>query len=154
MTDQEFQDFICRTGDELDAKQDLLSKSFGLGQFSKFWFDQPSGKLQFKNDTGGVEVEAVVTPIGSFSRKDATWQWAWANKSILEPLRFKAEKLKELTALTEIESFKLPALNSNEEMAWEMAAMAVHVLGSVGCYKMPAGELEVFVGIDSIKRIP
>ena len=89
-----------------------------------------------------VRVEAEVTPIGSFSNKSSTWQWGWANKSLVESLRLKAEKLKDLAELTGIQSFKLPGRKANKAMAWEMTAMAVHVLGSLGCYRMPAGQTE------------
>jgi hypothetical protein len=86
-----------------------MTKAYGLGHFKDFWFDQPSGKLQFKDANGVVRVEAEVTPIGSFSKKSSAWQWGWANKSLVESLRLKAEKLKDLADLTGIESFKLPA---------------------------------------------
>jgi hypothetical protein len=153
MNDDEFQAFITRTGDELGQKQESLKATYGLGHYKDFWFDQPTGVLQFKDGSGKAQVEATVTPIGSFSSKSNTWQWAWANKSIVERLRLKAEKLKELSTLTGIKTFGLPACNADEAMAWEMTAMAVSLLGSLGCYRIPARDLQVFVAIDSIRRL-
>ncbi len=152
MTDDEFDAFVETANQELDQKQDALMKKFRLGQWEDFWFDQTKGCLQFKDSKGRVQVEATVTPIGSFSEESGTWQWGWANQSLVEPLRRKSEKLKGLFDRTGIEVFRMKTVKMDEAMAWQTAAMSVSHLGALGCYQIPTGKLRVFVAIDSIKR--
>jgi hypothetical protein len=151
MTDEDFDDFVEHATDELERKQDFLTASHGLGQYESLWFDGMTGTLQFKDADAHVRVEASVTPIGSFSEKSGTWQWAWANRSVVESLRQKSEKLKELHDITGMDVFMTPTFEADEKTAWEIAAMAVSHLACMGCYRIPTEHLYVFLGIDSIE---
>jgi hypothetical protein len=153
MTDKQFDAFVAQAVRALEQKQDLLTDTYGLGKYEEFWFDQSTGVLQFKDATGCVQSEATVTPIGSYSQKSRTWQWAWANDSLAEMLRKKAEELKLLYDLTGFEVFQTSVFKADEQMAWELAAMAVHQLGSLGCYRIPTGRLHVFLSIDQVTKI-
>src|ERR1700722_2257822 len=150
MTDEEFAEFLDRAQDELEQKQALLMESDGFGQHKDFWFDQLTGKLQLKDANGEVKVEADVILIGSFSPSAGTWKWAWSNASIVDALRKKSERFKELEAITGMEFFAVPAFEADEQMAWDAVAMCVSHVGAMGCYRMPARQLEVFAAIDSV----
>ena len=148
MTDEQFDAFVEQAVAALEKKQDGLTKDYGLGKHKSFWFDQTSSLLQFKGDAGNSEVEVVVTPIGSFSTKSNTWQWAWANQSFVEPLRIKAEDLKQLGELTGFDIFQKPTFKADEQMAWELAAMSVHQLNALGCYRAPTDNAFLFLAIE------
>jgi hypothetical protein len=150
MTDEEFEEFLDRAQDELEQKQALLMESDGFGQHKDFWFDQLTGMLQLKGANGDVKVEADVTLIGSFSPSAGTWRWAWSNESIVDALRKKSERFKELEAITGMEFFAVPAFEADEQMAWDVVAICVSHLGATGCYRMPSKGLEVFAAIDSV----
>ena len=69
---------------------------------------------------------------------------------MIGPLREKAESLKGLFDLTGMNIFQMPTFEADEEMAWELAAMSVRYLESLGCYRMPMDHLMVFVAIETI----
>lgn len=150
MTDDEFDTFVEQAVEQLQRKQDQLTESNRLGTYPDFWFQQETGTLQFKESDGTVALEATIIPIGSFSTRSMTWQWSWANQSVIGPLREKAESLKGLFDLTGINIFQTPTFEADEEMAWELAAMSVRYLESLGCYRMPMDHLMVFVAIETI----
>jgi hypothetical protein len=155
MNDDEFDAFAQEANDELDSKQTSLEKKFQLGKWAAFFYDTPSGLLQFKDKSEKVRVEAQTSPIGSFSSKSDTWQWAWANKSTPPDVRKQAEELKKLFKLTGMDVFKMPTVEVDESMAWELVAMCVKHLQSLGCYAMSAGSdgnLQVFVAIREIRK--
>ena len=52
-----------------------------------------------------------------------------------------------------MEVFRLESFDADENMAWELAAMAVAQLGAVGCYRGSAAHLWVFLAIVSV-RVP
>ncbi|WP_297571708.1 DUF6882 domain-containing protein [uncultured Deefgea sp.] len=138
MTDDEFYAFIDASFAELEQKQAMLSASYSLGSgLGRWWFDQANGKLQFFDAADQLEVEVEVIEIGSYSAKNNTWKWAWSNAAGLPALRERSAKIKELATLTGNALFDFDYVFEigDEAMAWELTAMAVHLLGALGCYK-------------------
>lgn len=156
MTDEEFDQFVQQAYEEWEQKQDALTKSHRLGKWDEFAYDVPSGLLQFKDGAGKVKVEADTIPLGSFSTKSSTWQWAWANQSYPPPVRKKAQKLKELYKRTGMDVFKMETIEIEDAMAWQLVAMCVDHFKALGSYAMPAGpagRITVFVSIQEIRTI-
>ena len=153
MTDEELDAFISRCVENLQVKNEHLRTAYGLGTFKRWFFSQQTGLLQFSDERGHVKMEAVYTYIGSFSTKSNTWQWGWANVSILEPLREKSAKLKELSQITGAPVFETPGFAGDEAMAWELSAMAVEHLGALGCYRAPSDHLYIFMAIVSLQPV-
>lgn len=150
MTDDEFDSFVQSCGDELEAKQAALENQFGLGRHARWAYDGNTGLLTFADDQGVTAVEAETTQLGSYSVNSKTWRWAWANLSVPQSERMKSAKLKALYKRTGMDVFKNEGFNADEQMAWEVAAMGVHELGALGCYRGPAKHLYVFFAIDRI----
>lgn len=140
MTDEEFDAFLAKVYDELESKQAELNSTYGLGEMKRWWFEQQGAKLQFFDDNDRLAAEADVVGIGSFSPKSSTWKWAWSNSTLLPELREKALPLKQLEGYTGFDLFGNEGTFSvaGETMAWELAAMAVHQLGALGCYRAAA----------------
>jgi len=140
MTDTEFDHFVETARSELEVKQDQLIAEFGLGDADSWFFDQATEKLQFFDDQQRLLVEADIIDVGSYSPKSNSWKWAWGNESVLPALRNKAEKLKELEAITGIKLFGEPHAFEvdDEDTAWDFTAMAARHLGARGCYRAPA----------------
>jgi len=157
MNDAEFQEFLDAATAELQEKQEKLSTDYGLDDVDTWWFDQATEKLQFFDPQKRMVVEAEVINAGSYSPKSVTWKWAWSNESVLPALRKKAEKLKELAAITGAEIFGEPLAFKidDENMAWELAAMSAKHLGALGCYRAPTEGQgpEVFLLIMKIRKI-
>ena len=150
MTDDEFDTFVQTCGDELETKQATLEGQYGLGRHSRWAYDGNTGLLTFANEQSETTVEAEATQLGSYSFNTNTWRWAWANSAVPESERMKSAKLKSLYERTGMDVFKNEGFNADEQMAWEVAAMGVHELGALGCYRGPAKHLYVFFAIDRI----
>jgi hypothetical protein len=157
MTDDEFQIFVETANAELRKKQTILADEYGLGCAGRWWFEQATGNLQFFDSADNLSVETDVIDIGSYSPKSNSWKWAWGNNSVLPWLRQRAEKLKELEAITGIDLFGQE--NSfeveDESMAWELTAMSVKYLRAAGCYRCPSSKPDgptTFLAIMSIQR--
>jgi hypothetical protein len=150
--------FVQEATDELDGKQKLLEKKYRLGKWAEFAYDAKTGELQFKDKAATVQVRADTVQLGSYSAKDGIWQWTWANKSMPAGVRKKSEELKKLFKLTGMDVFKMPKIEVDESMVWQLAAMCVSHLDAKGCYHMSAGsdgQLHVFValiGVESVKE--
>lgn len=152
MTDDEFETFVQDAVKELKDKQDALTADYGLGGHASFWFDQPSGTLEFRDETGRSRLKAQVIPLGSHSPRTSTWVWAWSNESILPELRSRAEPLKELGAKTGMASLSQPRLNVSDDMPWELAAFGVQHLRALGAYRAPGKTSDLYLAIMSLRR--
>jgi len=158
MTDEEFDAFLAKVNDELESKQAELNSTYGLGEMKRWWFEQEAAKLQFFDRNDRLAAEADVVGIGSFSSKSSSWKWAWSNPSFTPELREKALPLKRLEALTGFDLFGNDGTFSisGEAMAWELAAMAVHQLGALGCYRAPGSSPDgpqTYLAIAGLRRV-
>ncbi|MDK9559765.1 hypothetical protein QQF73_19195 [Marinobacter sp. M216] len=152
MNDDEFQEFIDSCFEELEEKQERLISEFGFGSFDKFQHDFEKEEIYLLKD-GQVRVKAKLIPIGSFNTKSSTWMWGWANEAFPAPLRKKAEKLKQLEALTGFEMFGNEVAEIDPDMAWEIAGMALNLLGSEGAYRGPAGSTQYFYALEQVDNV-
>lgn len=157
MNHDEFEQFIDSAMDELHEKQQRLTDDHGMGAYTRWWFDQETETLDFFDSRDMKVLEATVIDIGSYASDSNTWKWAWANDSVLQPLRDKASPLRTLTDLTGMSIF-------NEEnavkidgapMAWELAAVSVRQLGALGVYRAPSSKrpLASFLAIMKLRHL-
>jgi len=154
VNDEEFEAFLDTALDELEHKQDVLKSSLGLGRYSRFWFDQPNGTLEFRDAGGTLRVVADVVPVGTHFRKSGSWKWAWANETLAPAARRAAEALKELTAVTGLAAFSKGSMPvEDDEMAWELTAVAVRQLGAIGAHKAPGQASDLYLAITSAKQV-
>ncbi|MDC0601626.1 hypothetical protein OAP14_01220, partial [Aliiglaciecola sp.] len=137
MDDEEFQSFIDSSYDDLEKKQSYLENQFGLGHFERYDLEPKNERIIFRS-SDGKKVQANFIPIGTFSPGSGSWMWGWNNSAFTDSLRVKAESLKLLSEITGFEMFSNPTSEVDEDMAWEMVAMAVHTLKSEGVYRAPA----------------
>lgn len=152
MTDEEFEAFLDTALDELEHKQDQLKATFGLARYPRVWFDQPAGTLEFRDAGGTLRVIAPVIPVGSHSRRARTWTWAWAHEILLPALRKSAEPIQKLEAVTGLGAFlKGTVPVEDDEMAWELTALAVHHLGAIGAHKAPGQASDLYLAITSVR---
>jgi hypothetical protein len=149
MDDDEFQSFLDSSFDDLEKKQSYLENEFGLGHFDRYDLEPENERIIFSS-ANGKKVQANFIPIGTFSPENSSWKWAWSNPAFSNSLRIKAEKLKLLSEITGFEMFSNPTSEVDEDMAWEMVAMAVHALKSQGVYRAPANNLWYFYGLHNV----
>jgi hypothetical protein len=149
MEDDEFESFIETSFDNLEKKQNSLEEIFGLGHFDRYDLDVENEIITFSS-SDDKSVKANFIPIGTFSPDKNSWMWAWNNQAFTDSLRAKSKKLQSLSDLTGFEMFTKPTAEVDEDMAWEMVAMSVHVLKSQGVYRALANNLWYFYALDSV----
>jgi hypothetical protein len=156
MTDDEFYAFLETARAELEQKQAALTREYGFGSFSRFWHDQEQERLRFFDAADNLALEVSVIYLGSYVEQAHTWQWAWANKSMLPHVRQQAAPIRALHELTGVEIFDEEDVIEidDEAMAWELAAMAIKHLGALGGYRAPSSRnagLKTFMAITGVE---
>lgn len=146
MTDNQFDEYLDYCYENLEKKQDILLKEYGIGEFQEYWYDQESSKIQFKSD-GKVVLEFIVVFIGSWSGKRNTWMWAWANNSMTNETKDLSSVLKELKSITGFGIFTKEYFDCDEAMAHELTAFSVEHLKARGMYISPDGKSKLFMAL-------
>lgn len=146
MTEEEFEGFLNKCYEELKEKQERLFTIYDIGSYERFWFDQISKSLQFKNNDENL-LEFKIVCIGSWAHKNNTWMWGWANESFTDEIRADAQVLKGLKGLTEYDLFEEEGFKCDEGMAYEIAAMTINYLNALGMYKIPGEKSHLFLAL-------
>ncbi len=147
MNEQEFNDFIEQCINKANIKQNNAIDKYKLESYKNYFFDQITGKLQFKNKEDKIELELDVSIIGTFAPQQESWMWGWANESFVKPLRDESAKIKELVEITGEEIFNEPTLKADEEIVNELISMAIEVLDSQFFYQIPGEQNHLFLSI-------
>ncbi|WP_240998602.1 DUF6882 domain-containing protein [Pseudomonas viridiflava] len=105
MLEQTFEHLLETAMADLMAKQEQLSRDYGLGNMARWWLDQEAATVQFFDENDRLAVEGQIINIGSFSPRHGSWLWAWSNPTVLTALREKALPLKQLQAISGAECF-------------------------------------------------
>ncbi|MBU5483737.1 hypothetical protein KQI86_05295 [Clostridium sp. MSJ-11] len=146
MKQEEFFDFLEECYLEMLQKQDNLIKDYNITEYDEYWYNQRRKVLQFKNNDI-VQLEFSTIFIGTWAHKKNTWLWAWANSGMTEEIREDSEQIKELANLTGNDIFIEPHFQCDEEMAYEITALAVHQLNALGVYRVPGELSNLFIAI-------
>lgn len=136
MTDDEFDKFLEEACDELGHKYKKLVDDFGLGNHERFVVEFEKQSLLFFENEKPV-VEAVIIPIASHIPEKESFVWFWSNRNLPDELRDLSCKVKKLYEITGFELFNNPSISCDEDMAWEVAAMACKALDAKGIYRIP-----------------
>ncbi len=156
MNDQDFELFLTTATAELKEKQAHLTSAYGFGSHKRWMFENDKAKLQFFNQENQLVIEADIIDIGSYSPANNTWKWAWAYESIDPVLKADSLRIKELEEVTDATIFgEQEPVESDEYLAWELAAMAVKHLNAMGCYRAfsSARNVNMFFAITEVKVI-
>src|SRR5919109_5568532 len=74
--------FLATAVEYLEDRQAWLRKEFGVGEWPRYDYDQPTGTLRFSAE-GKTGVVADMQAVGTTGKSSGTWLWSWANDSIL-----------------------------------------------------------------------
>lgn len=144
MTDEEFEKYLQESMDEMEEKQENLKKRYRIGHLERFEVDYEVSELSFF-DRGKKKVTAKIIPVASHVPEKRNLQWGWANKKFPQEVREKAAVTKQLRELTGFELFTNERVECDEDMAWEINAMACKFMGAIGIYRIPHGSVNMYV---------
>ncbi len=135
----------------MEEKQDKLEKEFGLGHYERFTVDYETLILSFYDNEQKM-VDVSIIPIASHVPEKEDLKWAWANEIYPLEIRKKSEIMKELAKMTGFEMFNNPSIECDEDMAWEINAVACKFTNSQGVYRVPHGHINVHVIITDVTK--
>lgn len=149
---EDFDELAKEAVEDLWALQDELKAEWALGKFERFDYDQETATIVF-SDRGHPVLEADILIVGSTSKESGTWRWAWDNPSVLEGARAGLENVAEFGRSIGAEKLTRASWPGDEHDGWEMTAIAAHLLGADGAYRVPDEGGALFLLLSDVQRI-
>jgi hypothetical protein len=139
LSDEDFVAFLEHCRAELAGKQQgFLQRIRGLATWV---YDMADCSL-----TVGQERYAM-TPIGTHNSGRQTWLWAWANDRFPPAARDASCRLQALHQATGFSVFVEAGVPASAADAEDLAALAVHQLGAIGLFRVPANDVTLYLAV-------
>ncbi|NMY43327.1 hypothetical protein HBN76_18590 [Pseudomonas sp. WS 5013] len=130
-------ELISDSFDYLQARQADFMQTYGIGDYQRWDWYQENATLVFSNN-GQPVLECAIDFVGSFSSRSNTWMWAWANDSLLEPVRSGSRAIRELGESLGLFPLACATWAAEPIDGWEMTAVMAKHLGAIGAYRTPS----------------
>ncbi len=110
-----------------------------------------TAKLVFPSPPDDVEADVCV--VGSISRAQGTFLWAWANEAIPEIAKSGLTRVREFGEANALGLLTDSEWRGGHPEALEMAAIAGRVLDAAGLWVAPVGDVTMFFALSNIRRV-
>lgn len=153
-TSLSYEALVERSMHELRLKTKAAMGLYRLHE-ARWAVDQETETIVFTRPDG-VVAKAPVQIIGSYNPHRETWLWAWANASVLEPLRAHAEAVRRYGESHGVAELVAEKLTCREEDGWRFAALACLLNDAQGVYRGPTDGPFVFMtyGVVTVSKAP
>ncbi len=137
MNSREYKTYCHQAYDSLVQLNELLKQNFRLGTWQRWDYDLEAATLTFSND----EVPRVIATIqaaGTTSNKSGTWMWGWANRTLPSCVTSQLFLIKQFGERENISQLTRDKFAADEDLDWQLAAVATRILGAKGAYRCPS----------------
>ena len=116
-------------------------------------FDQETAKFQLKKNEK-VKYEADGQIIGSYSKSEGSWEWAWNNPNIESSVSKDSLKVKKYGEKEDLRYFCEGSLSiENENYAAYLAAVGQKLSGAAVTYRGAMGDLSIYILLNNLTEI-
>jgi hypothetical protein len=151
MPKAEYDQLVTEAMSYLNERQDSLDSEYGLEKLRRPAWDQRTGELTFTDSAGG-KVVAKIQMVGSLSKTQGTWMWAWANPTVRGPVKSGAETVRRYGQQYRISRLTAREWPAKTKEAWQMTAVSARVLNARGAYRTEDADGITYMVITSIGR--
>ena len=100
----------------------------------------------------GDEVVSDICVIGSVSRSEGTFCWAWANEAIPSRAQHNLTRVREFGEVWTLELLTKPEWSGARPEGLEMAAVAGRILDADGIWIAETGDVTLFFALSNFRR--
>ena len=139
---KKYEKYAAKQCAKLTKIQDSFRDQYSINDYAEWFYNEASETLRLYSEDKEIYFKYI--PVGTFSLKSNTWMWSWANKSTLEPCRFKTLEIKEFGQKRNYKSLINPHFSGDEYTGWELTSIAFNLLGGIGTYRVVSNQLEKY----------
>lgn len=116
---------------------------WGLGSAERWELDQETGIITWTFADRTATAPAQI--LGSHDPGAPSWEWAWADPSVLPALSRDAHRVREWAEANGHTPLTLPAVEADAQIAATFASIAVRVTRATGFYRGTGGETVPYI---------
>lgn len=129
-----YSDFAQDAIDKLKDLQESFKAQYDIDRYAHWFYTQSTELLRlYDNDTDQLYLKYI--PVGTYSEKEKTWMWSWANKHSREQSKNETLSIKEFGEKEGFDKLSEGYFSGDEYDGWEFIAIAHHLLGGIGGYR-------------------
>ncbi len=135
---EEYETFAHECVHESIALNDLWIEKYKIDDWPRWDYSLEDCTLTF-SQAGQPKVVCEIRAVGSI--QGDSWEWSWGNRNLPDTCKERMEGVR--TFGEEKQWPKLTSLfldNNDDYLGWELASVAVHVLGGTATYRCPDSE--------------
>lgn len=151
MTNKELDVFLQNCHIEIKEKQNHLTKTYHINEYTTYSFSQAESSLTLKKENK-EDLTFKVICIGSWHKEDSSWVWAWANVNLSEEIREASKPLKGLEKVTGFNIFAQGGFECEMAVARDLAFAGVHQLQAKGVYRIEVEGGYLFLALMEVKE--
>jgi hypothetical protein len=130
-------------------RNDKWIRSFSL-EGCRYQWSLDDAQLVFRCESS--EVVSDICVIGSVSRSEGTFCWAWANEAIPSRAQHDLARVREFGKVWALELLTKPQWPGGRPEGLEMAAVAGRILDADGIWIEEAGDATLFFALSNFQR--
>jgi hypothetical protein len=115
----------------------LVREIYKIRSWPRWDYSLEEATLTFSED-GKAKVICEIQAVGSVVGEE--WEWSWGNSNLPNTCKSRMLAVKEFCSEKQWNKLTSLFLPSNEYLGWELASIAVHLLGGTGVYRCPDSE--------------
>lgn len=143
-----YSEFAQNAVENLKEVQDSFKAEYDIDGYASWFYTQSTELLRLYNDETD-EVYLKYVPVGTYSTKNKTWMWCWANKHSIEPHKNDVLTVKEFGEREGFDMLSDGYFSADEYSGWEFTAISLHFLGGIGGYRTLSDGIETYFLIKS-----
>ena len=116
------------------AQNDIWFEKYKIGSWPRWDYALDECTLTFSQD-GEAKVVCDIRAVGSV--QDDSWEWSWGNGNLPDACKEQMDKVREFGAEKGWKKLTTLFLPNDEYLGWELASIAVHLLGGTAVYRCP-----------------
>ena len=137
--------YLAEATEEFNAKQETLKRDWRFGTGKQWRYDQLGAIFRLEFDDG-AEFAAAGQILGSYMPAKNSWEWAWNNPHVQEPVKRDSRLVKQLGERLSIEYLTAGMVPvPNEQFASYLSAIGVKATDSIGAYRGKAGPVDIVI---------
>ncbi|MGA2747973.1 MAG: DUF6882 domain-containing protein [Verrucomicrobiota bacterium] len=144
--------FLATCTREYNEKLETLNRDWSFSNYKRWGFDQFSGVF-FLELHDGSRVEADGQVIGSYFPSRNSWEWAWNNPNVEEPMKRDVQLVRTFGEKEKIDYLRKGVVPAPDKLfPMYLSGIAIKISGAEGVFAGNAGPLQVFISLKRLRK--
>ena len=140
--------FVKQCARDFEKVQKKFIRDYRMGTHDRWFYEQDISTITFSR--GDTERHFRYLSLGTYSHRSGTWMWSWRNPTTVEPNKWETLKIKRYGERKGFHRLREGQFLVREDEGLEFVAIAHKLLGGLGSYQVPAGNVTGYLLIKEL----